>query len=168
VTWLIGGLMQAMLPVHVMAIISAALLAGRAKPWPAAGVVAALAVGLAAGLATLGLGAGETPAADALLVAVLLSGVATAAALTVPRLAVETAAFVMGYGLGLDSPPDAILLRDAILSLVGTWCAGVALLAAALVAAMALARLGNGIALRVVGSWIAATAILVLALRWAS
>jgi hypothetical protein len=45
---------------------------------------------------------------------------------------VESAAFVVGYGLGLDSPPDAILLRDAILSLVGTWCAGVALLTAAL------------------------------------
>jgi urease accessory protein len=168
VTGLIGGLMQAMLPVHVLAIISVALSAARARLWPGFGFVTAFAAGLAAGLATLAFGAGETSAADVLLAVVLLSGVATVAAVTVPRRVVESAAFVVGYGLGLDSPPDAILLRDAILSLVGTWCAGVTLLAAVFAAATPLARPANGIALRVAGSWIAATAILVLGLRWAA
>jgi urease accessory protein len=168
VTGLIGGLMQAMLPVHVLAIISVALSAARARLWPGFGFVAAFAVGLAAGLATLALGAGEVSAADVLLAVVLLSSVATVAAVTVPRAVVESAACIVGYGLGLDSPPDAILLRDAILSLAGTWCAGMMLLVAALAAATPLARLGNGIALRVAGSWIAATAILVLALRLAA
>jgi urease accessory protein len=168
VTGLIGGLMQAMLPVHVLAIISVALSAARARLWPGFGFVAAFAAGLAAGLATLAFGAGETSAADVLLAVVLLSGLATVAAVTVPRRVVESAAFIVGYGLGLDSPPDAILLRDAILSLVGTWCAGVTFLAAVFAAATPLARPANGIALRVAGSWIAATAILVLALRWAA
>jgi hypothetical protein len=73
-------------------------------------------------------------------------------------------AFVVGCALGLDSPSDAVSLREAILGLIGTWCAGTALL----VAATLLRRLGNGIALRVVGSWVDATAMLVLALRWAT
>jgi hypothetical protein len=109
-----------------------ALSAARARLWPGFGFVAAFAAGLAAGLATLAFGAGETSAADVLLAVVLLSGLATVAAVTVPRRVVESAAFIAGYGLGLDSPPDAILLRDAIVSLVGTWCAGVMLLGAAL------------------------------------
>jgi urease accessory protein len=74
----------------------------------------------------------------------------------------------VGLALGLDSPPDAILLREAIFSLLGTWCAGVTLLVAALAVARRLARPWNGVALRVAGSWLAATAILALALRWAS
>jgi hypothetical protein len=40
-------------------------------------------------------------------------------------------------------------------------------LAAAVVVATPLARLWNGIVLRVAGSWIAAISMLVLALRWA-
>jgi hypothetical protein len=124
VTGLIGGLMQAMPPVHVLAIISVALSAARSRLWPGFGFVAAFAAGLAAGLVTLALGAGETSAADVLLAVVLLSSLAAVAAVTVPRRVVECAAFIVGYGLGLDSPPDAILLRDAILSLAGTWCPG--------------------------------------------
>jgi urease accessory protein len=164
---LAGGLMQALLPAHAMAMISTALLAARAKLWPAIGfVVAAFAAGLAGGLAALALGVGESPARDVLLAAALLGGLAAAAALTVPGLAVRSTAFVVGLALGLDSPPDAILLREAVLGLIGAWCAGVALLVAALAVATPLGRLWNGIALRVAGSWLAATATLVLALRW--
>jgi hypothetical protein len=168
VTGLVGGLMQALVPAHLMAVLSTALLAARTTLWPSIGFVAAFATGLAAGLAALASGVGETPAGDALLAAALVSGVAAAAAFPVPRGVIGSIAFVVGLALGLDSPPEAILLREAIVSLVGTWCAGVTLLAAAGAAATLLARLWNGIALRVVGSWIAATAMLVLALRWAS
>jgi urease accessory protein len=158
--------MQVLVPAHVIAMISAALLATRAKLWPRIGFVAAFATGLAAGLAALGLGAGETTAEDVLWAATLLSGLAAAAALRVPSLLVGSTAFIVGLALGLDSPPDAISLREAILSLIGTWCAGLTLLVASLAVTTPLARLWNGIALRVVGSWLAAIAILVLALRW--
>jgi urease accessory protein len=168
VTGLAGGLMQALLPAHAMAMISTALLASRASHWPGVGFVAAFAIGLGAGLAALPLGVGETPARDVLLGAALLGGLAAAAALPVPSLVVGSTAFVVGLALGLDSPPDAILLREAILGLLGTWCAGVTLLVVALAVATPLTRLWNGIALRVAGSWLAAMAILILALRWAS
>jgi urease accessory protein len=168
VTGLAGGLMQALLPAHVMAMISTALLAARARLWPGIGFVGAFAAGLAAGLAALALGIGETPARDVLLSVALLGGLAAAAGLAVPSWAVGPTAFVIGLALGLDSPPDAILLREATFSLLGTWCAGVTLLGAALAVTRPLARLWNGVALRVAGSWLAATAILVLALRRAS
>ncbi len=167
-TGLAGGLMQALLPAHVMALISTALLAARARLWPSIGFVAAFAAGLAAGLAALALGIGETPARDVLLAAALLGGLAAAAAVTAPAWASGSTASIVGLALGLDSPPDAILLREALFGLLGTWCAGAALLAAALAVARPLARLWNGVALRVAGSWLAATVILVLALRWAS
>ena len=167
-TGLAGGMMQALLPAHVMAILSIALLAARATLWPSIGFVAAFAAGLAAGLIALALGLGETPSGDMLLAAALLSGLAVGAALAVPRLLVASAAFVIGGALGLDSPPDAVSLREAILGLVGTWCAALTLLVVALAAAAPLRRLWNGIALRVAGSWTAATAMLVLALRWMS
>ncbi len=166
-TGLAGGLMQALLPIHVMAILSTVLLAARAK-LRLRMFVAAFAAGLAAGLAALALGVGETPAADVLLAATLLNGLAVAAGVAAPRLLVGLVGFVAGCALGLDSPPDAISLREAVLGLIGTWAAGAALLVAALAAAAPLRNLGNGIALRVAGSWIAATAMLVLALRWAS
>jgi urease accessory protein len=163
-----GGLMQALLPAHVMATVSTALLSARATLWLGTGFVAAFSVGLAAGLAALALGVGETPARDVLLAAALLGGLAAAAALTVPESLVGSIAFVVGLALGLDSPPDAILLGQAVLGLIGTWCAGVTLLVAALALARTLVRLWNGVALRVAGSWLAAVAILVLALRWMS
>jgi hypothetical protein len=120
VTGFVDGLMQALVPAHVIAMISAALLAARAKLWPSMGFVAPLAAGLAAGLAALALGVGETPTGDALLAAALLGGLATAAALKVPSPVVGSTAFIVGFALGLDSPPDAVLLRDAILGLAGT------------------------------------------------
>jgi urease accessory protein len=168
VTGLVGGLMAALLPTHLIALIATALLAARAKLWPDIGFVAIFTVGLAAGLAALALGAGETAAVDVLLAAALLGGFAAAAALTVPGPAVRAMTMIVGLALGLDSPPDAILLRQALLGLVGTWCAGVTLMTATVAAATSLSRLWNGIALRVAGSWTAATAILVLALRWTS
>jgi hypothetical protein len=156
VTGLVGGLMQALVPAHLMAVLSTALLAAaRTTLWPSIGFVAAFATGLAAGLTALASGVGETPAGDVLLAAALVSGVVAAAAFPVPRGVIGSIAFIVGLALGLDSPPDAILLREAIVSLIGTWCAGVTLLVVAGAAATLLTRLWNGIALRVVGSWIA-------------
>jgi hypothetical protein len=116
VTGLFDGLIQALLPVHVMAVISTALLAARAKLWPHFGFAAAFAAGLAAGLAGLALGVEETPAQDVLLAAAFLGGLAAVTALNLPGAGVGSIAFMVGLALGLDSPPDAILLRDAMAS----------------------------------------------------
>jgi urease accessory protein len=77
-------------------------------------------------------------------------------------------AVIVGFAGGLDSPPDAITLREAVLSLIGTACGGIAAFALLVAVAAPLARIWQGIVLRVAGSWIAAIAILVLALRWAA
>jgi len=131
-------------------------------------VLAAFAVGLVAGLWALALGAGETPAGDALAAAAMLCGLAAAMALRLPAALTAFLGFIVGLATGLDAPPDSISVREAILGLIGTACGGVAAFAAAVVASALLGGLWDGIALRVAGSWIAAIAILVLALRWAS
>jgi urease accessory protein len=167
-TGLLDGVLQGLVPAHVLALVSVALLAGRARFRESSGFVAAFAVGLAAGLGALAAGAGETPAADVLMVAAVLSGFAAAAALRLPAGPAEVLAFIVGLAAGLDSPPDAISLREAILGLIGTACGGIAALAIMVALSAAVAPIWNGIALRVAGSWIAAIALLVLALRWAS
>jgi|SRR5580700_895831 urease accessory protein len=161
---LAGGLINPLLaPAHVVALIGLGLLAGRS---PVSKLIAAFAFGLAGGLGAIAWGMGETPASDVLLAAAALCGLLSAAGLTVPAWLVAPLALVSGVAFGLDSPPETISLRDAVLILVGTACGGVAALAAMAFAARAVVRLWHGIALRVAGSWIAAIAILVLALRW--
>jgi hypothetical protein len=162
---LAAGLLNPLLaPVHVVALIGLGLLAGRG---PAASkIIAAFALGLAAGLGAIAWGVGETPASDVLLVAAALCGLLAAAGFPVPAWLAAPLALAAGVAFGLDSPPETISLRDAVLMLVGTACGGVAALAAMASAARAVARLWHGIALRVAGSWISAIAVLVLALRW--
>jgi urease accessory protein len=167
-TGLLGGVVQSLAPAHLMALISVALLAGRKPLRERVALVGAFAAGLAAGLGALAAGAGETPAGDVLMVVAALCGLAAAAALHLPPGLPALLAIVVGLAGGLDSPPDAISLREAILGLIGTACTGIAALAIMVGVSAALAGVWQGIALRVAGSWIAAIAVLVLALRWAS
>jgi urease accessory protein len=166
-TGLLGGAIQALAPAHLVALVSVALLAGRKPLRERVACVAAFAAGLAAGLGAVAAGVGETPAGDLLMVVAVLCGLAAAAALRLPSGLLAPLAFAVGLGGGLDSPPDAISLREAILGLIGTACAGIAALAIMVAVSAVLAGVWQGIALRVAGSWIAAIAILVLALRWA-
>jgi urease accessory protein len=164
-----GGLLHPLLmPAHLIALIGLALVAGRHPSWARAAIVAAFALGLAGGLGGIAWGLGETPAGDVLLVAAVACGALAAAGTMVSAWLAAPAALVCGAALGLDSPPESISLREAALMLVGTGCGGIAALAAFAMAAGALARLWQGVALRVAGSWIAAIAILVLARRWVS
>jgi urease accessory protein len=167
-TGLLSGVVQALAPAHFVALISVALLAGPAALRERVACVAAFAAGLAAGLGALAAGVGETPAGDVLLVLAALCGLAAAAALRLPPGLLALLAFAAGLASGLDSPPDAISLQEAVLSLIGTACAGIAALAIMVGVSAALAGVVLRIAPRVAGSWIAAIAILVLALRWAS
>jgi urease accessory protein len=168
VTAFLDGAVQALIPGHLLALIATALIAGRARPRQRLAFSASFVLGIAMGLGALATGVGETPAADALLAAAALGGLAVAAALRLPAWLAAILGCAVGLALGLDSPPDAILFRQAILGLLGTAMAGMAILAAMMGMATAASGIWNGIALRVAGSWVAAIAILALALRLAA
>jgi urease accessory protein len=165
----IGGLLAPLAtPAHLIALAGFGLMAGRSNRWSArAAVGGAFVLGLAAGLGAVAAGTGETPARDVLLAIAALCGLVATSGLAVPAALAAPAALASGVALGLDSPPDAIRLDEAVAALIGTACGGVMVLALIVLAAVALARLWRGVVLRVAGSWIAAIAILVLALRWA-
>jgi urease accessory protein len=164
----IGGLLHPLAtPAHVIALAGLGVIAGRNNGLPAGAViVAAFAFGLAIGLGAVASGVGETPASDALLAVAALCGLTAASGVTAPAAVAVPVALASGVALGLDSPPDAIRLDEAVAALIGTAFGGVAALTLIMLLAFALARLWHGIVLRVAGSWIAAIAILVLALRW--
>jgi urease accessory protein len=163
----LDGLLHPLLaPAHVVALVGLAVAAGRAG-LPAA-TVAAFAAGLAAGLGALAWGVGETPAPDVLLAVAGFCGILAAALPRVPAWPAVTLAPIVGVAIGLDSPPEATLLNEAVLMLLGTACGGVIAFAVIVLAASLFGRVGQGLALRVAGSWVAAIAILVLALRWAT
>jgi urease accessory protein len=153
-------------PAHVVALIGLGLVAGRNFLAAGAAIIGAFALGLAAGLGAIAWGVGETPASDVLLANATLCGLMAASGITAPVLLAVPVALVSGTALGLDSPPESILLGEAVAMLIGTACGGVAALVMIAFAASKMARLGKGILLRVAGSWLTAIAILVLALRW--
>jgi urease accessory protein len=161
-----GSINPLLAPAHIVALIGLGLLAGRGGA-PSA-IIAAFALGLAGGLGAIAWGAGEMPAADVLLAVAALCGLIAAIGVAAPAWLAAPLGLVSGAAFGLDSPPETIALREAVLMLVGTAVGGVAVLAAMAFAGCLVARLWRGIALRVAGSWIAAIAILVLALRWAA
>jgi urease accessory protein len=152
---------------HVVALIGVGLIAGR-DFWRAGTVIiAAFAFGLTAGLSAIAWGVGETPARDVLLASATLCGLIAASGLTAPVSLAVPVALVSGFALGLDSPPESILLGEAVAMLIGTACGGTGALVVIAFVASTIARWRQGIVLRVAGSWIAAIVILVLALRWA-
>jgi urease accessory protein len=164
----IGGLLEPLAtPTHVVALTSLGLIAGRNFPPAGAAIIAAFALGLAAGLGAIAWGVGETPASEVLLASATLCGLAAASGLPAPVALAMPVALVSGVALGLDSPPQSVSLGEAVATLIGTGCGGIGALAMIAFAASAMARWQRGIALRVAGSWVAAIAILALALRWA-
>jgi hypothetical protein len=166
----IDGLLRPLAtPAHIIALTGLALIAGPNNRNPSstgAAIIVAFAVGLAIGLGALAWGAGETPAVDALLASATLCGLMAASGVMAPVALAAPLALLSGMALGLDSPPDAIRLGEAVAMLIGTACGGVAALVLMTPAVSAIARWRHGIALRVAGSWIAAIAIMALAVRW--
>jgi urease accessory protein len=162
-----AGFVQAPLaPAHLLSLIGLGLLAGRTLACASIVIVAAFALGLSAGLGAIASGVGETPANDVLFVAAGVCGMIAALGWGVPAWLAVPAALVIGCAVGLDSPPDAISLREAVMTLIGTGCGAVAAVML-MTGAVALIRwAGWAIAVRVAGSWLAAIAMLVLALRW--
>jgi urease accessory protein len=94
-----------------------------------------------------------------------LAGLLVALARPLPHVLGWLLAGAIGVALALNSPPEAILLRDANVTLIGTALGATITL---FILVQGTSRLGHAsmrIGGRILGSWIAASAILVLALR---
>jgi urease accessory protein len=161
-----GFLHPLLLPAHAFALVALGLLIGQQPHWgrsvPLVAVIAVM-----AGLGAIALAYVPTLAGEALLASAALNGAAVALARPLPQMLGVTLAAATGLALALDSPPDAILLLEANLALLGT-AAGVVVLLSAVVAISArLTRNWQRVGIRIVGAWIAASAILVLTLRLA-
>jgi urease accessory protein len=171
VTGFFDGLLHALVvPSHVLAIVALALLIGQ-QGWGHGwrlGAAAAYVVAVLAGLGAIALAIVPTLAEQALLVFAMMAGLLAALARPLPPPLGALLAAAVGLSLALDSPPEAITLREANLALVGT-ALGAAIVLLVLVQGTSLLRRDwQRIGARIVGSWIAASAILVLALRVAA
>jgi hydrogenase/urease accessory protein HupE len=164
ITGFFGGLLHLLVvPSHLMAVAALGLLIGQQR-W-GSGVSIVYAVAVCAGLGTIALGTVPTFAEETLLTAVAAVGLLVALAWPVLWAVGAGLAAIAGFALALDSPPEAITLREANLTLLGTALSAVVLLLAVTAAVSHLQRDWQRIGVRILGSWIAASAILVLALR---
>ena len=150
-------------PAHVAAIVALALLIGQqnwSRPVPMAYAVAVL-----LGLGAIAMAYVPKLTEERLLAFAAITGLLVALSRPVPQELGVLLAAAVGISLALDSPPEALPLMDANLTLVGTALGTVLLLLVLLQGTSRLRHQWQRIGVRIVGSWIAATAILVLALR---
>jgi urease accessory protein len=154
-------------PTHVLALVASGLLIGQQRRVRTAVLLALFAASVAAGLAALAFAVRQTFAADALLLAAAVCGAGVALARRLPAPVYATLAVVTGIALGLDSPPRAIALHVAVLTLIGTGLGASLVLALVAGTTRMLTRDWQMIGVRILGSWIVASAVLVLALHLA-
>jgi urease accessory protein len=167
VTGFSGGLLHALVvPSHVLAVVALALLIGQ-HGWGRV-VMAAYVVAVLVGLGAIALAIVPTLAEQALLVFAMIAGLLVASARPLPPALGASLAAGVGLALALDSPPEAITLREANLALVGTALGAAIMLLVLVQGTSRLRRHWQRVGARIVGSWIAASAILVLALRVAA
>jgi urease accessory protein len=163
-----GGLLHPLLvPTHLLALVALGLFIGQQPHGQRIALTITFIIGLAVGLAAIASAVGETLASEALTIGTGIAGVLVVLATPPPRIASSFLLAATGASLGLDSPPNEVLIRLAIVALIGTGL-GATILLMALTAGVTHVR-GEWqlIGVRVVGSWVAASAILVLALRLA-
>jgi urease accessory protein len=165
VTGFVGGLLHPLLmPSHLMAALALGLLIGQ-QGW-GSGVPLMYAIAVCAGLGVIALGTVPRFAEETVLAAGGAVGLLVALAWRVLWVVGAGLAAVAGFALALDSPPEAISLAEAHLTLLGTALGAPVLVAAAAFVAARLCRDWQRIGMRIAGSWIAASAMLVLALRF--
>lgn len=165
ITGFSGGLLHPLLvPAHFLAVAALALLIGQ-QQWPHR-VPMAYAAALVAGLGAIAMAYVPDFAEDGVLVFGGIAGLLVALARPLPWVLGALLAAAIGAMQALDSPPEAITLTEANLTLLGTAVSAVIVL-------VTLARIASlphqpwqKIAVRILGSWIAACAILVLALKF--
>jgi urease accessory protein len=149
-------------PAHMLVLLALALLLARQPQRFVLLLVFALA--LAAGFLAIVLAVETTPARTVLLALAVLLGAMVAVAWA-PKPFAWLLAAIAGAALALDSPPQAVTIVEAYVTLAGTAVgACTTLVAVAAVAACARAH-WQYLGLRILGSWIAASAILVLAVQ---
>jgi len=162
----VRGLMDFVLPTHLLAIVALGLLAGQhAARFPLL-ALAELAAGLLVGSFAIAMGLGENPAATALLALAGACAAGVIAAWPIPMPIIGLLGFAIGIALALNAPPKEITRASALAAQAGLAVA--ALVAFAVVAAIVMrtTHAWQRIGVRIIAAWIAASAILVLALRW--
>ena len=159
-----AGLLHPVLtPTHAMAVLALALLIGRQRWHRTAAIVYAAAVMAGLGFITLGTGL-LVMKGEGLLAASAATGLLVALDWPLPRWPGGLLAGATGFALALDSPPEAISLREANLTLVGTAIGATVVLTGLLQVTSRLTQGWSRVGARILGSWIAASAALVLTL----
>jgi urease accessory protein len=152
-----------LLPLHLMAMLSLGLLIGQ-QGWGRA-VTAAYAAVVLIGLGAIALAYVPAFAEEGLLAATAVAGLLLALARPWPASLGGMLAMATGMSLALDSPPEALSLREANIALAVTAAgASTAVWSVAELSAR-LRQRWQRLGARILGSWMAASAILVLALR---
>jgi len=158
-----GLLHPLVVPAHVAAIVALALLISQ-QNW-GRNVTMAYAVAVLLGLGAIAMAYVPKLTEERLVAFAAITGLLVALSRPVPQELGVLLAAAVGISLALDSPPEALPLTEANLTLVGTALGAVLLLLVLLQGTSRLRHHWQRIGLRIAGSWIAATAILVLALR---
>jgi urease accessory protein len=133
------------------------------QPQRRAGVLI-FALALAAGFGAIVLAVETTPARIVLLAVAVALGAMVAAAWA-PKLLAWLLAVIAGAALALDSPPQAVMITEAYMTLAGTAVGACAMLVLVSAIASHASADWQRLGLRILGSWIAASAILVLAVQ---
>jgi hydrogenase/urease accessory protein HupE len=154
-----GLLHPVLIPTHAMAVLGLALLIGRQR-WGRTGTTIYAAT-VPTGLGAIAIGHVPLLAGEGLLAASAVSGLLVALDRPLPRWLVALLAGATGFALALDSPPEAISLREANLTLVGTAIGATVLLIGLVLVTSRPMQGWPRIGVRILGSWIAASAILV-------
>ena len=157
-----GFLNPLLTPAHVLTLLALALCVGQQKRRGATLLVFALA--LAVGFLAIVLAVETTPARIVLLAEAAALGIMAAVA-WVPKPLVWLLAAIAGTALALDSPPQAVTIAAAYVTLAGTALGACAMLVVAATVATHANADWQRLGLRILGSWIAASAMLVLAVQ---
>jgi urease accessory protein len=163
-TALLAGLLHPLvMPAHVAAIVALALLIGQ-QNW-GRHVAMAYVVAVLLGLGAIAMAYVPKLTEERLLAFAAITGLLVALSRPVLQELGVLLAAAVGISLALDSPPEALSLTEANLTLAGTALGAVLLLPALQQGTSRLRHHWQRIGVRIIGSWIAATTILVLALR---
>jgi len=143
------------------------LLIGQQAPRWGRAVPIVYVIAMVAGLGAIALAAVATLAENTLLGLAAVAGLLVALARPLPRSIGWLLGGAVGLARGLNSPPEAIPLTQAYVTMLGTALGAAIILLALVQVASRLRRDWQRIGMRIFGSWIAASAILMLALRLA-
>jgi urease accessory protein len=161
-----GGLLHPFFVLaHALAIGALGLLIGRQKQRRLS--LIAFTIGLAAGMIAIANAYIPSFADLAMLALALVTGTLVALGNKLPPQLTGPLAVAIGTVIALDSPPEAMTVRAAIETQLGTFCGASVFIYAVSEIAARLKRQWQSMGIRIIGSWIAACAILVLALQFA-